>query len=142
MAGRRHIIRAELIMPEVAGLGEEAIKLWRPGILEWAAERAAICRALALDSGYQGGVEGVALGAVAAFARAHAFPLVGRVTAKGMTPRALEAELTKRLISGEYMKNPQLTVSVETYRSQKILVMGQVQQPSDNAMTPVARGSA
>ena len=63
------------------------------------------------------------------------FPLIGRVTAKGMTPRALETELTRRLISGEYMKNPQLTVSIETYRSQKILVMGQVQQPSEYQLT-------
>jgi polysaccharide export outer membrane protein len=62
------------------------------------------------------------------------FPLIGRVVARGMTLRALEAELTKKL-SGDYLKDPQVSVSVEAYRSQKILVMGQVGQPGEYQLT-------
>ncbi len=53
------------------------------------------------------------------------FPLVGRIKAGGLTLRDVEADLKKKLADG-YLKNPQLTVSIETYRSQRILVMGEV----------------
>src|SRR5947209_2048892 len=45
------------------------------------------------------------------------FPLVGRVKAGGLTLRAFETELKKKLADG-YFRNPQVTVSVEQYRSQ------------------------
>src|SRR6266571_579996 len=47
------------------------------------------------------------------------YPLIGRVKAGGLTLRALETELNRRLGEG-YLKNPQVSVSVETYRSQQI----------------------
>ncbi len=56
------------------------------------------------------------------------FPLIGRVKAGGMTLRSLEADLRKRLADG-YFKNPQLSVAVETYRSQRVFVMGEVRNP-------------
>jgi polysaccharide biosynthesis/export protein len=56
------------------------------------------------------------------------FPLVGRVKAGGLTLRAFETELRKRLADG-YFKNPQVTVAVEQYRSQRVFVMGEVRQP-------------
>ena len=62
------------------------------------------------------------------------FPLIGRVTARGLTLRALEQEIKKRLGS-EFVKDPQVSVSVEAYRSQKILVMGQVGQPGEYQLT-------
>lgn len=62
------------------------------------------------------------------------FPLIGRVNARGMTLRALEQELKKQLAGG-YLKNPEVSVAVEAYRSQKILVMGQVQQPGEYQLT-------
>ena len=62
------------------------------------------------------------------------FPLIGRVTARGLSPRALEQEIRKRL-TGDFLKDPQVSVSVETYRSQKILVMGEVQSPSEYQLT-------
>lgn len=62
------------------------------------------------------------------------FPHIGRVNARGLTLRALEQEL-KKLLSAGYLKDPQVSVSVEAYRSQKILVMGQVQQPGEYQLT-------
>jgi polysaccharide biosynthesis/export protein len=57
------------------------------------------------------------------------FPLIGRVKAGGLTLRALEDALKKRLIDEGFFKNPQITVSVETYKSQKIYVVGEVRSP-------------
>ena len=62
------------------------------------------------------------------------FPLIGRVTAKGLTLRQLEAELTKRLTGG-YLRNPQVSVSIEAYQSQRITVWGQVAQPNEYQLT-------
>ena len=62
------------------------------------------------------------------------FPLIGRVMAKGLTMRQLEEELKKRL-GAEYIKNPEVIVAVEAYRSQKILVMGEVTQPGEYQLT-------
>src|SRR3954471_2293701 len=62
------------------------------------------------------------------------FPLVGRVTAGGMTLRSFETELKKKLADG-YFKNPQVTVAVEQYRSQRVFVMGEVRAPGPVALT-------
>jgi polysaccharide export outer membrane protein len=59
---------------------------------------------------------------------AFTFPLVGRVPAAGQTLHTIEAELTKRLSDG-YLKNPQVTVAVETYQSQRIFILGEVRAP-------------
>jgi polysaccharide export outer membrane protein len=57
------------------------------------------------------------------------YPLIGRVDAGGLTLRALEASLKKRLKDEGFFNNPQITVSVETYKSQKIFVVGEVRAP-------------
>src|SRR3954469_17788466 len=62
------------------------------------------------------------------------FPLVGRVTAGGMTLRRFENELKKKLADG-YFKNPQGTVAVEQYRSQRVFVMGEVRNPGPVPLT-------
>src|SRR5262245_9362952 len=56
------------------------------------------------------------------------YPYIGRVKAGGLSLRALEDQLKKQLIKEGYFKNPQITVSVETYRSQKVFVVGEVRQ--------------
>lgn len=58
------------------------------------------------------------------------FPQIGRVKAGGMTLRNLELELKTKLADG-YLKNPQVAVAIETYRSQRILVMGEVRSPGE-----------
>ena len=62
------------------------------------------------------------------------FPLIGRIKARGLTLRELEVELKKKL-SGDFFKDPQVSVAVEAYRSQKILVMGEVTQPGEYQLT-------
>ena len=59
------------------------------------------------------------------------FPLIGRVTARGLTLRALEQELRTKLISGGFLKNPEVSVAVDAYQSQRIMVWGQVNQPGE-----------
>jgi len=56
------------------------------------------------------------------------FPLLGRVKAGGLTLQAVESELRDRLAKG-FLKDPQVGVSVETFRSQQLYVMGEVRQP-------------
>ena len=55
-------------------------------------------------------------------------------TASGQTLRAIETELKKRLSDG-YLRNPQVTVAVETYQSQRIFVMGEVRSPGSYSLT-------
>ncbi len=62
------------------------------------------------------------------------FPLIGRVKAGGLTLRALETELKARLADG-YFRNPQVTVAIEQYRSQRVFVMGEVRQPGPVPLT-------
>src|SRR5882672_2395367 len=57
------------------------------------------------------------------------YPLIGRVTAGGLTLRALEGSLKQRLKSEGFFNNPQVTVSVDTYRSQKVFIVGEVRAP-------------
>lgn len=62
------------------------------------------------------------------------FPFIGRVTASGLTLRQLEEELKTRLANG-FLKNPQVSVSVEQYRSQRVFVIGEVRAPGSYALT-------
>lgn len=62
------------------------------------------------------------------------FPLVGRVKAGGRTLRQFESEL-KRLLADGFFLNPQVAVTVEQYRSQRIFVVGEVRQPGSYALT-------
>ena len=59
------------------------------------------------------------------------FPLIGRVTARGLTLRALEQELKTRLKTGGFLKNPEISVAVDAYQSQRIMVWGQVNNPGE-----------
>jgi polysaccharide export outer membrane protein len=56
------------------------------------------------------------------------FPLIGRIKAAGLTLRGLEDDLKKRLADG-YIRNPQVSASIESFRSQRIFVMGEVRAP-------------
>ncbi len=62
------------------------------------------------------------------------FPLIGRVKAAGMTLRGFEGELKRKLSDG-YFRNPQVTVGIEQYRSQRVFVMGEVRQPGPVPLT-------
>jgi polysaccharide export outer membrane protein len=56
------------------------------------------------------------------------FPLIGRVQAEGLTPRELEQRLTQSLGKG-FVRAPQVTVTVQEYRSKTVFVVGEVARP-------------
>ena len=62
------------------------------------------------------------------------FPQIGRIKAGGATLRAVEQELKTKLADG-YLKNPQVAVAIENYRSQRILVLGEVRAPGEYQLT-------
>jgi len=57
------------------------------------------------------------------------YPLIGRVQVGGLTLRAVEQLLQKELTAGGFFREPQITVSVAQYRSQKIHIVGEVRTP-------------
>jgi polysaccharide export outer membrane protein len=62
------------------------------------------------------------------------FPFVGRVHVGGKTIRAVEAELKQRLMQG-YLKNPQISVAIEEYRSQRVFIVGEVRNVGPHPLT-------
>ena len=62
------------------------------------------------------------------------FPLIGRVRGGGLTLRAIERELHNRLSDG-FLQNPQVSVSVGSFRSQRIFVVGEVMKPGPYPLT-------
>src|SRR6476660_7553838 len=56
------------------------------------------------------------------------FWLLGRVSAAGLTLRQFQDKLKEQLANG-YIKNPQVRVEIEQYKSQSIYVFGEVRQP-------------
>jgi polysaccharide biosynthesis/export protein len=63
------------------------------------------------------------------------FPMIGRFKAGGSTLRQVETQLKKQLKDEGYFNNPQITVSVETYRSQKIFIVGEVRTPGSYVLS-------
>jgi polysaccharide export outer membrane protein len=57
------------------------------------------------------------------------YPLIGRFKAGGLTLRRVEEGLKKRLKDEGFFKNPQITVAVEQYKSQKVFIVGEVRAP-------------
>src|SRR5262245_30534025 len=57
-----------------------------------------------------------------------AFPLVGRVRASGLTTGRLASRLTE-LLEKDYLVNPQVSVAVREYLSQKVQVLGEAEKP-------------
>jgi len=56
------------------------------------------------------------------------YPFLGRVSASGRTVGSIAGLLKERLSEG-YLRNPQVTVDVEQFRSQSVFVMGEVRTP-------------
>src|SRR5919198_1112897 len=63
------------------------------------------------------------------------YPLIGRVKVGGLTLRQVESEVKTRLVSDGYFRNPQITVSVDTYKSQKVFIVGEVRTPGTYALS-------
>lgn len=56
------------------------------------------------------------------------FPLIGEVRAAGLTASQLE-ERFRTLLGRDYLVDPQVSVSIQEYRSQRVFVLGEVAKP-------------
>jgi polysaccharide export outer membrane protein len=56
------------------------------------------------------------------------FPLIGRIKAGDLSPKELERRITALLSQG-FIRNPQVTVLVQEYRSKTIFVVGEITRP-------------
>jgi polysaccharide export outer membrane protein len=63
------------------------------------------------------------------------FPWIGRIPAQGMTLRALEDALVRRLTDGRFLVRPQVSIDVQEFRSQSVYVQGEVNIPGEYALT-------
>lgn len=61
------------------------------------------------------------------------FQYLGRVKADGLTVTAIEELLRKGLADG-YLRNPQVSVEMDQYRSQNVFVLGEVRAPNKYAL--------
>ena len=64
------------------------------------------------------------------------FPPVGQLQAGGRTAFELEKEIRARLSAG-FLVNPQVTVTVSTFKSQKVFILGEVRKPGSYVLTTV-----
>lgn len=57
------------------------------------------------------------------------FPLIGNIRVGGLTPSETKLLLEKKLVEGEFLKKPQISILVNEFSSKKISVFGQVKKP-------------
>lgn len=58
-----------------------------------------------------------------------ALPLVGEISAGGLTPRELESRIEQQLQKERYLVHPQVSIEVQIYRP--FYIMGEVAQPGE-----------
>ena len=73
-------------------------------------------------------VEELSQSAVVAPQGTISMPLIGEVSVDGLTTPEIEGQL-KKLYGSEYLRDPQIAVTVEEFRSQPVSVVGAVQRP-------------
>lgn len=66
-------------------------------------------------------------------------PLIGQVELRGLDERAAERLIAKRLSDGGFVREPQVTLSVEEYASRQASVLGFVNQPGKYVIPRGAR---
>jgi len=67
------------------------------------------------------------------------YPLIGQVQVSGKSPSQVEAQLVSAFVEGGYLKQPQVSVLVMEYRSQKVSVMGHVAKPGQYSLQSSSR---
>jgi polysaccharide export outer membrane protein len=67
------------------------------------------------------------------------YPLIGQVQVGGKSPAQVEAQLVSQFTEGGYLRNPQVSVLVVEYRSQKVSVMGHVTKPGQYPLTTASK---
>jgi polysaccharide biosynthesis/export protein len=66
-------------------------------------------------------------------------PMIGSLTAEGLTPSELEREIARRLTKRRILRTPQVSVQVVEYRSRVVAVVGSVERPG---LYPLTRPGA
>jgi polysaccharide export outer membrane protein len=66
------------------------------------------------------------------------FPLVGEISVGGQTPLEAGASIAKRLKSGRFLVDPQVSVSVVEGRSRHVSILGHVAKPGQYALDGVS----
>lgn len=56
-------------------------------------------------------------------------PLVGRVELAGLTKEAAERKVASFLVAGNFVKNPQVTIFIREYQSNRVALIGAVKTP-------------
>jgi polysaccharide biosynthesis/export protein len=56
-------------------------------------------------------------------------PLIGVVPVRGLSPEQAQTLIAKKLVDGNFIKDPQVTVFVSEYASQMVYVLGEVKMP-------------
>ena len=56
-------------------------------------------------------------------------PLIGAIPVKGLPPEQAQTLIAKKLVDGNFIKDPQVTVFVSEYASQMVYVLGEVKMP-------------
>lgn len=67
------------------------------------------------------------------------FPLLGEVAIAGLSPEEAGRKIAKLLREGGFIKNPQVSLTVKEFQSQKIPVMGQVNKPGQYSLKGESR---
>lgn len=62
------------------------------------------------------------------------YPLVGQLAVAGRSAAQVESMLSARLVEGGYVREPQVSVHVLEFRSQKVAVLGHVAKPGQYAL--------
>jgi len=57
------------------------------------------------------------------------FPLIGTVSVIGKTPAEVADVIELKLVEGDFLKRPEVSILVTEYNSKKVSVFGQVKQP-------------
>jgi len=65
------------------------------------------------------------------------FPLIGEVALAGQTPTGGAVQIAEQLKQGNYIRNPQVSLSVTQVRSRQVSVLGQVGRPGRYALDDV-----
>lgn len=63
-------------------------------------------------------------------------PYIKRVTVAGLEPQALAELIRKKLVDGEVLRDPSVSVSMKEYNSKRIEIIGEVAKPGSIPLVP------
>ncbi len=63
-------------------------------------------------------------------------PFINRMKIDGLEPQEVAAKVRDQLISGEFFKNPSVSVIIKSYNSKRIEIIGEVKKPGSFPLEP------